>query len=235
MPRQTTEQKRKAKIAKRVAIVAGVLALLTFVMKEILRENLKELHDSVAHAEAQFRTEEGQSTIQIQIQLIQQQIELARAQADPQRGNPNRDFGPLIAQALPQSQMAIAQVNNDFDSASRLVDALPFGKKQWRAARDQVRAALEKTRPEIEDMIKPSTDHDLKRFVGVKMAMVLALLAEIPITVLADRALTAAHETQEALDKLIRFCSWAVYCLGLLTLSLGLYAAISGIKAGSGE
>jgi hypothetical protein len=45
-----------------MAIASALILLLTFVFKEILKDNLKELHDSHAFAEAQFRNEGAQST-----------------------------------------------------------------------------------------------------------------------------------------------------------------------------
>jgi hypothetical protein len=52
-----------------------LLIISSYIVKEILKENLKELHDSLASADAQFRTELDQSNISIQLITVQQQIE----------------------------------------------------------------------------------------------------------------------------------------------------------------
>lgn len=78
MPRRT--KKQKAKIAKRLAIASILILALTFVVREVLKEKLKEIHDSAANAEAQFRTESGQTVISLQILVGQEQAELQRIQ-----------------------------------------------------------------------------------------------------------------------------------------------------------
>jgi hypothetical protein len=57
-----TTRGQKAKVAKGLAFASALTLLLTFVFREILKDNLKELHDSHAFAQAQFRNENDQST-----------------------------------------------------------------------------------------------------------------------------------------------------------------------------
>jgi hypothetical protein len=233
MPRQT--KKQRAKIAKRFAIGSAVILILTFIVKEIIKENLKDLHDSLAQAETRFRTENGESTISAQILITQQQIENLKLQDEATHGKSDRDFSALIVQDTGTARQTLAQLNSDFDSVSRLIDALPSGAKDLRQLRDQARVSVDKVNGQVNEMLKPKPDHDVYRFVQVKMAMVFALLQEIPVTVLGDAALTTAHRVQDACEYLIRLCSRMIYFLGLLFLGLGLYAVITGVKTDASE
>jgi hypothetical protein len=94
---------------------------------------------------------------------------------------------------------------------------------------------MDKVIGDVNETLKPSPDHDVYRFVRIKMAMVMALLEELPVVVLGDAALSATRRVEEASEYLIRMCSRAIYVLGFLSLALGLYAAISGISANTGE
>lgn len=129
--------------------------------------------------------------------------------------------------------MALSDVNSDFDSASRLIDALPS--KDLRDLRDQVRDSVDKMKTQVTETLKPSPDHDLVRFINVKVAMIMALLQAIPIALLGDQALTVAHRVQEATEHGIRFCSWVIGFLAFLSFGLALYAAITGIHGESAE
>src|SRR5215469_11729509 len=51
MPRKKTSEKRKAKkpetkIAKPLAIACAIIALLSFMVKEVVKEHFKDLHDA---------------------------------------------------------------------------------------------------------------------------------------------------------------------------------------------
>jgi len=222
--------KQKGKIAKRLAIATAVIALLIFVVKEILKENLKELHDSLASAETQFRNESGQTTISMQILLAQQQIQNLQLQAQAGRNDPQHDYSAMIAQDTITVQQIQANVNSDFDSTSRLIDKLPSGAQDLRQLRDQTRTQLAKTDEQVKDMLKPTPAHDVWRLISVKVAMVQAVIQILPVAVLGDRALTRAQQAQEATETLIRLCSLTVYFLVFFGMALGLYAILTGTK-----
>ncbi len=230
MPRT---KKQKTKIAKRFAIASVIIIALTFVVREMLKEKLKDIHDSAAKAEAQFRTESGQTVISLELLVSQEQAELQRLQDQKAAGKKIEDYTTLIAQATTQAQQALSDINVDFDSASRLIDALPS--PDLRKLREQVRTPIDKMNMEVTQTLKPSPDHDLVRFVKVKVAMILTLLQAIPVAILGDQALTVAHRVQEATERGIRFCSWFIGFLAFLGFGLGLYAAITGIHTDAVE
>ncbi len=228
MPPRT--RKQKAKLTKPLAVASALLLLLIFFVKEILRDNLKDLHDSIASAESQFRTEEGQSMISLQILVAQEQAELDRLKSSPDRNGPHRDFSSLIVEDTAQAKQAEADLNANFDSVSRLIDKLPSGASDLRQVRDQARQNIDTTDQRITNALKPEADDDSYRFVKAKMALMFALTDEIGVTMLGDAALTRAQRAEAALETLIRVCSRILYVLTLTLLGLGVYASLTGRK-----
>jgi hypothetical protein len=222
------DRSRKAKTAKILSVASLLIMLLTYLAKEILRDNLKEFHDSLVSAEAQYRTESDQSAISQQIMNLQQQIELVKLGTGGK--DPHRDFSTLIAQDIPQSMQAKTNLDASFDSVSRLIDKFPSGANDVRSLREKVRQQIQPIDNQIADMLKPSADHDVRRFVQVKLAMMLALTEQIGVVVLGDATLTAAHRVEDATEKLIRICTGVIYGLFFLGLALALYAALTGVK-----
>jgi len=228
-------RKQKAKIARGLAIATAIILLLIFVVKEILKDNLQELHDSLVSAETQFRNESGQSAISMQILTVQMQIQNLKLEAEKGRTDPQHDYSALIAQDIIAAQQFQANLNADFDSASRLINKLPAGARDLRQQRDQVHTKIEGMNQQVNDTLKPNPKHDVWRLIDVKLAIVMTILEELPVVVLGDTALTAAQQVQGAAEALIRICTRALYVLGLLFLGLGLYATIAGLKTEAAE
>jgi len=228
-------RKQKAKIARGLAIATAIILLLIFVVKEILKDNLQELHDSLVSAETQFRNESGQSAISMQILTVQMQIQNLKLEAEKGRTDPQHDYSALIAQDIIAAQQFQANLNADFDSASRLSNKLPAGARDLRQQRDQVHTKIEGMNQQVNDTLEPNPKHDVWRLIDVKLAIVMTILEELPVVVLGDTALTAAQQVQGAAEALIRICTRALYVLGLLFLGLGLYATIAGLKTEAAE
>jgi len=233
MARRT--RKQKAKIVKGLAVASALILLLIFVVKEILKENLKEVHDSLASAETQFRNENSQSAISLQILTTQQQIENLGMQSKTGHKNTRLDYSDQITQATLVAQQAQTHLNASFDSVSRLIDRLPSGERELRRLCEQTREQVKQADQQVNDMLKPRPDHDVGRFVQVELAVVMALGQELAVIILGDMALTEAQQVLEAAETLIRLCTLALAVLGCLLLVLGLYAAVAGIKTENAE
>jgi len=226
---------KKAKLAKGLAIASAAICILTYILNDMLKENLKALRDSLVSAEMQFDTAIDQSTISKQILVTQQQIEALRLESIGKRNKKNFDYSNLIQQDIAQAQQVKSQMDVDFDAVSRLIDKLPSGAGKLRDLRNQLQENVKKMDAQVTDMLKPTQKHDVWRLVDVKVAMVLALVQEIPIFVLGDDALTASRRVKEAAEARIRRWTIVTYVLFFLSVSLGLFSVLSGIKIQSPE
>lgn len=225
-------KKQKAKIATRLTIAGLIIVALVFGVREVLREKLKDIHDSAAKAEAQYRVESGQNLISLQILIQEEQAELQRIQDLKAAGKTTEDFSALIAQDTTRAQLAQSAVNSDFDSVSRLIDALPSS--DLRAIRDKMRVSLDTINGQVTETLKPSPNHDLFRWMNVKLAMIKPLLQGIPIALLSDQALNVAHRVEEATERGVHLCNVLIGFLALVTFTLGMYGATTGISSEKG-
>src|ERR1035438_10447013 len=114
---------QKAKTAKILTVASLVIMLLTYIVKEMLKDKLQEFHDSLVTAEAQYRTELDESTVSMQIINLQQEIELAKVEAGGK--DPHRDLSAQIPHDILGAQQAKAHLDASFDSVSHLIDKFP--------------------------------------------------------------------------------------------------------------
>jgi|HubBroStandDraft_6_1064221.scaffolds.fasta_scaffold01770_7 hypothetical protein len=222
-------RRKKARTAKRLAVTTVLILLATFVVKEILKEQLKDLRDSIVSAQNQFSSQLDQSAISVQILTTRQQLETAEIKAA--RSDPHHDYALEILQATTEARQVQAQMRADFEGVSKLVDAIPGRTEQLRQLRDQLRTSVEKADQTVNTMLDAKPKDDIDRWVGAKLAMVMALVQELPIIILGDVAQKSAQLMKETIETLIKFCNWLIYVLGILGFILGLYAAINGFQS----
>jgi len=223
-------RKDSVKRAKRLAVASALILLLTFIFKEVLKEHLKELQDSLQSAEALNRTETGQSALSVENLTLQQEIEELRQGAKDGLKADQRDYSEMIGRDILTGQQMRAHLGASFDSVSRLVDKLPSGAGDLRQQRDELRTEVDGVDKGAADTLKPSSRRDLSRAVEVKVTIARLTGEEIPVALLGDLALTRARSVQEAAERLYRICGWASYVLYVTGVALALYATLSGLK-----
>jgi hypothetical protein len=234
--RQKSKQSTKGKMrtSRKLAIIMACLLGLSYFFKEVAKDKLKDLQDSLQSADALFRTESGQSVISLQMITNQQQIELLELRREVAKIDLDRDCSDVIPQALAEAAQVRSHVDMDFDSASRLIDKLPNAGGLLQL-RETIRLDIQKMHQTTEGMFKPSDKHDGRRYVEIKLGMILELLQGLPVAILGDAALTNARKVQDAVQELYVFCSRAIYVLFAIEFCLGLYMTIVGFKGGEGS
>jgi len=233
MKRRT--KKQKAALSARISVCVVILGAVIFVVKEVAKDNLKDLRESFAQAEGRFRTETSQTTIQLQNLNTEEQNLARQLKEQMASGGTGGDYSQAIVQDVAFGQQALAELNSDFDSASRLVDALPWWAFGIRRSRELTRESVNKTNEQVKKMLEPTPNHDLGRIIEVKIATITALLQIIPVSILGDTALKGDLSLQEVCEWLISICNRLIYFLTFLLFGLLLYAAVNGLKADGSE
>jgi hypothetical protein len=213
---------------QKLGIASAVLVLLTFTVREMLKEWAKDAADSAEAAENIYRTELGQSTISTQILQVQQ--ELNNARLDDLKAAGTEDFTAVVNKDLQLLQQVSSDLNANVDRVSRLLEKVPF------YGADDLRKALEGYKPTIEKFnketvvptLKPSPKNDVARVIIVKIVLVSTLFEELPVIVIGDRALTRVRWTAEIAERIYQISRWVGYGLFILGVVLGLYALFSG-------
>ena len=223
------DKRRKAKVAKGLAITSAILLALTFVIKEIFKEQLKDLRDSIASAQSQFQNQSDQSSLHIQILTAQQQIEAANMRLV--HGDPHHDYTPEIQLATAEARQVQAQLHADFDVVSHFIDSIPLG-GQLRQLRDQLSPSIQQADNSVNAALASKSTLGIDRWVMAKTATVMALVGELPVVVLGGVAKSVAERVQARIEKLITLCNWALWVFGLSGAGLAVYSAAKGVKMG---
>jgi hypothetical protein len=226
------DRRRKAIDRRRrvLAIASALILILTYSVKDVLKERAKEASASVESGESLYLTQIGQSGLSAQMLQAQLQMSELKAELATQPGDASqRDYSAVIADDLLVVQQVHAELKSDVENLSRFIDKLPSS-EDLRKALDQLRPRIKKADQQVDDYTRPSTKNDLIRSVGVKLAIVTDGIQIILVAFVGDAALTRARSAKDSADKMYRLSVWLGYVLYSLGVALGLYAALSGMK-----
>lgn len=229
--------KAKSKRGKIVLTITGaVILLLTYTLKEVVKEKTKDQADLLRSADAIYRSEIGLSVLTTQSLIFRQIDEMSKIeQIRKNHAEEKRDYSEIVRNDEAVGQQLLGELNQSFDGVSRYVDQLPSGAVDLRQALELQRPNIDKVNTDVPKVLAPVATHDWIRAVQVKLAIVATGTTEIPVVVLGDRVMTRSQEVQEACDKLYRFSGWAAYFLYAVGVSLTVYANLSGTKDVSSE
>ncbi len=223
----------KTRRRQNLAIVSAVIFLLTYSVREMIKEWAKDTSDTAQSAENLYRSELGQATISTQMLQIEGQMNAARAEAVKEAGEASNqqagevDYSDIIKSDLLLMQQASANLNSEMDSVSRLIGKVTFGAEDLRQQLNQIKPDIEKSNQRVAKAWKPSAKNNWVRSVDVKLVMVGTLIAELPVLMVGDRALTRIRWSEEIADRIYRFSRWVGYALYSLSILVALYAASS--------
>src|ERR1035437_2527285 len=226
------DRRRKAIDRRRrvLAIASALILILTYSVKDVLKERAKEASASVESGESLYLTQIGQSGLSAQMLQAQLQMSELKAELATQPGDASqRDYSAVIADDLLVVQQVHAELKSDVENLSRFIDKLPSS-EDLRKALDQLRPGIKKADQQVDDYTRPSTKNDLIRSVGVKLAIVTDGIQIILVAFVGDAALTRARSAKDSADKMYRLSVWLRYVLYSLGVALGLYPALSGMK-----
>jgi len=153
-------KRQKVKISKRLAIATIAIAALTYVFREIVREDIKELHDSLASAEAQFRNQGAQSAVSTEFLQIREEIENLELQKATGQNKSKRDYSTLIAQNILATRQAQANLNADFDSLSHLIDKFPARIRDAREFRDKLKEQIDLNEKQVNEVLQRKSNRN---------------------------------------------------------------------------
>ena len=211
---------------RQLAIFGGFLLLATFVVREIVRENLKELKDSLAAAENTFR-------IRDEFMLLHRQLKAV----DERMGkSENTSTLPLTitldpSKRISEEQVKIAQLSEaiaeEMDNIGDLVEKMQLNPDD---AKDYVKLVADT------DDVKDSYQKVMMRDGSMESKMLEMIKAEekaqqLQHTLLTDvRILEEAREQEHRREKEYRVVTYVSYALFLIGSALGLLGKIYGLK-----
>jgi hypothetical protein len=237
---QTLEEQRQRRLKRRLIVGGAVVVLVTFLIKEVLRDWLKGLSESIAAAQNVESQEEDRTMLLVQ----QERLSIAQGQlaalANPQQKaaavskiNLQTEIGTL--------QQLCAQAAADVANTSALLDKLPQrgeGARYLRAERDHVQQDLQKLQKETKNTVTnlvPMMGTTWESHVSVLIEIIGVNVFELEVVVWDTDVASAAKRTKEAADRLYELCTWMFYFFYIVGVGLGLWGALLGIEVAPSE
>jgi hypothetical protein len=230
----TAKHKPFVKTHSRAFAITGlVIVLLTFLVKEVFQEKLKELHDSITEAQ---RVEEEANRddnavldgVQMNMRVGQIQNQLAAARIGGTiQGRDLRDEITDTAQVLVNAEQR-------FDRVSNMLDKLPGNTEALKAKRDELGHNLADLKSEVADGISKSQsaknqgpmNHVL---VIAEMLQVLVFdLKLVPLQAAVAQTAKRERDVDEALYDKCNYTYWILHLIGWGAMAIGV---LYGIKS----
>jgi hypothetical protein len=212
------------------AIAGAAILIVTYSVKDVLKERTKDTSASVESGESLYLTQIGQSGVSAQ--MLQAQLQMSELKAElatPPDDGLQRDYSVVIADDLLIVGQVRAELDGEVENLSRFIDKLPAS-ADLRKALEQLKPGIKKANQQVDDYIRPSMKNDVVRSVGVKLAIVTEVIQIILVAVVGDAALTRARSAKDSADKMYRLSVWSGFVTYALGVALGLYAGVSGMK-----
>lgn len=213
--------------------------LATFLVKDVFRDWLKGLSDSIVAA--QNVESEGQA--QSVLLLEQERLSLAQRQLSTVLASPQET--PAISQVNLQAEVATlqqlcAQAAKDVEATSAVLNKLPQrgeGARYLRGRRDELRKELDKLQKEGQRTatINLVSSPSWQNHVSVLLGIVAVGAFELNVVLWHIEVASAAKRTKEAADRLYELCTWLFYFLYVAGVGIALWGALLGGEAIPGD
>lgn len=231
---QTLETQRKRRLKRRLIIGGAAVVLATFLVKEVLRDWLKGVSDSIAAARNVESQDQAQTVLLVQQERLSSvQSRLAAALATPQKAATISKIN--LETEVATLQQLCAQAANDVKDTSALLDKLPQrgeGARYLRGERDEIRQDLENLQNETQKTVTTNLvpTPSWQNHVSVLIGFLAVGMFELKVALWDIGVASAAKRTKEAADRLYDLCTWLFYFFYGLGVGLGLWGALIGIE-----
>jgi len=231
----SAERRRRA-----LTIVGALIVFATFIVKEQIRDYLKDLRDSIAGADSLYTLERDIGTVEIRMVQIDEEIAAVSArQKIAAAGSPTvLQYPREIKTATAMIRERDAALQADFDRLSGLAEKLVFGRDALRDPLARMSDAVSKCHEATERKLRELESQDPKDAATLgflQLDVGYLLIAEAPVLAAGGAVLEQAKKEEEWLEAAYSWCNLISFLLYLLGWGLGLYGALSGMSAPGSE
>lgn len=206
---------RSRKIKNLLVVIGVVIAFGTFVVKDAMRERLKDLSDSISKAEQVYSSHESVDLISLQLIRMETEIVLYRSDSKPNQ---------VVAAAKAMANEVDSMVPASFAAVKEVLDKLP-GREAFDGAAESIKKKIDDAHEEMQKSLKELNDSKNPDAVFIVLRAAQSELVEIRIALLADAVLDRAKQVRGAAEKQYATCTWVsyflLYPLGLVTGLIG--------------
>lgn len=216
----------------KLTILSAAIVGTSFLVREILRDKLKDLKDRIGEAENRFSDEANNEAIQAQIESMKIDAATANSKAAVVKAHRTENYSQFILQDRLSVASRRAHLKGAEEGVLRLLNALPKRSRKknvelFASYRAKVKQAIE----EALEVEKTSSERkDWGQLALLKTHIMKLAFMQIEVTLFASGALEVAKTVREAAEHLYRICNRLWYLLAALGLGLAIYANLTGIK-----
>jgi len=228
---------KPGKARRRILVVAGAaVVFLTFVVKETIRDYLRDLRDSLTAADSLFTVEGDINSIALH--MVKLDEDMTAVSIKRQVNGNSADYSTQIQNTLALLQLRDSALQSDFDRIKRLVEKMPPGarestKNNFSRMDELLMKFHDETERKTEQIKKGPRDSVTLGLAQVDLG--LLIVTDVPILKMGNDILEVARQQEERLDKLYSRYTTFAFILYVIGWGLGLYGALSGTGLQEGE
>lgn len=221
------------KHAQAVSIVGLVILLVTFLVREVSREQLAELRDSIS--EAQRVVDMGSTTEMSQVQQLKLMLELRQLKS--MTANPSNTEAVSAANLWEECNDVVQQYANagaHLDRVSAMLDKLPPKADSLRKDREDLRKQYAALGKDVNDTVAQHRNIAVpiwRDHVLVLLELFKVELFELGVVLWEDSVVTFATNLKTAAQRLYDFCTYTSYVLYILGWFLTLGGQIAAWRS----
>jgi hypothetical protein len=214
--------------SKMLAVIGVALGFTSYFCKEGI-DAIERTKSSLENQLASYHSSLTTQTTQFQLLDSKQQLE-GLMQRDSSKDKTQADFRAMIVNDTGSVYQAQAMVQEDIEGVRSLIEALPFGSEKLRDQLNEISAKISENDRKSRDTLKASSDNSWQRAVQIKLALVMTIINELPVSILGDTVITRAKHQAEISGSLISFGRWMVRILFVAAAFLTVYGIFKGVK-----
>jgi hypothetical protein len=218
--------------SRAVSVVGFVIVLLTWAVKEVFQDQLKELRDSISEAQRaedlgdqRYASSIDQLKVNMRLATLRNQIAAQQIGGPPAKGDLSEEVSEVF--------LALSNEEIHFNQLSDTLDKLPGNTEALKQERDQLRSKLENTKTEIHDTAAkavaaktPNVANDILVMLGI----IKIFIFDLEVIPLQEAVAESAKRVKEAAERRYKECTYAGWLLFILGWAFGLGGAIYGWK-----
>src|ERR1035437_1678792 len=234
-PRKVVPLKRNSFLedhSRAFTIIGAIIVLFTFLVKEVFRETVKELRDSLAEArrvelEAERNDNSVLDDVNLRLRLGQIQSLLAAARVGGTLPGSN------LLQEVADTTEVLANAEQRFDRVSGILDKLPGHTEALKANRDKLQHDLSDLKKNVNDSLSKglhAKEQGPINHVLVLVGLIQVLVLDIKLVPLQTAVVETARRAKERAAAAYDTCSYTFWTLHLIGWGIGLTGLIYGKK-----
>jgi len=220
-------------------LVGALVVFLTYVVKEIFRERLKNISESLTSTENIYTIHQDTDVLWEKLMSLESQLAALGSQGGRADPASSANIAKLIQRNAKTLSERVSNASIMFDQTSRLLDKLPSRQRHLRSERDRLAIELEDMKKAVK-ATETAVGHTatgagsadplktLTELAQQSLPIVQAGLVQIKIAVLSDQVLETARSARKGAETLYTYCTWASYLLYAIGFTLALLAQLRG-------